>query len=342
MKAVQTIVALLLILAATLWAFGVPPLDGMKLMAEGAAGDAFGWSRTAVKSVPLLLTGLGMVVAWRAGMYNIGGEGQFLMGALLAGFLAKALLAANVPGWLGMPLLLVTSLIGGAAWSYLAGWLYVKRGVDVVIGTILLNFVALQVLAWAVNGPIRASNGVALSELLPESYMLPRVNRQLDAHAGILLAILIASLVTIYLYRTKAGFNVRLAGENPRVARANQIDANRMRLQAMLVSGALCGLAGGIEYVAMARQLGTGFSQNWGFLGIPVALLSGLHPLAAIGSATFFGALFAGSENLARFTKAGPTLIYIVQAAAVLGVVSLRALQQGKSKKKAQSANNSA
>jgi simple sugar transport system permease protein len=95
----------------------------------------------------------------------------------------------------------------------------------------------------------------------------------------------------------------------------------------MLVSGALCGLAGGIEYVGMARQLGTGFSQNWGFLGIPVALLSGLDPIMSLFSALLFGALFAGSENLARFTSAGPTLIYIVQAGAVLGVVALRAFR---------------
>jgi simple sugar transport system permease protein len=148
----------------------------------------------------------------------------------------------------------------------------------------------------------------------------------MDLHAGTLLALAASLGVAVFLYRTKAGFNLRLVGESARVARANRIDAGKVRLQAIMLSGALCGLAGGIEYLGLARQLGTGFSQNWGFLGIPVALLSGLDPIAAMLSAGLFGALFAGSENLARFTSAGSTLIYIVQAAAVLAVVGMRSL----------------
>ncbi|MEZ0326566.1 MAG: ABC transporter permease [Fimbriimonas sp.] len=330
LKALGAIFALALLLALTLWAFGIPVLEGFRLMAEGAGADKFAWSRTLVKATPLLLTGLGMVVAWRGGMYNIGGEGQFIVGGLFSATLAELILTRNIatPPILAIPLLLILSALGGAVWAWLAGWLFVRRGVDVVISTILLNFVAIQFLAYAVTGPLREKpDNVPLTRAIPEAYMLWRPDRQMDLHAGVVIAAMMAIVIAIYLYRTKAGFNVRLAGESPRVARANRIDADKMRLQAMLVSGALCGLAGGIEYIGMARQLGTGFSQNWGFLGIPVALLSGLDPLLAMLSALLFGALFAGSENLARFTSAGPTLIYIVQAGAVLGIVALRAFR---------------
>ncbi|AIE87641.1 ABC transporter, permease protein [Fimbriimonas ginsengisoli Gsoil 348] len=301
-------------------------------MSHGAFGDKFGWSRTAVKSIPLLLTGLGMVVAWRAGMYNIGGEGQFVVGGVLGCVVAKAMLkAASLPPFLVTIGILAGCAVGGAVWAYLAGWLYVKRGVEVVISTILLNFVALQLLGWAVSGPLQEGKGqLPLTDLLPDAVMLPRFDRQTDLHAGVFLAIVMAFIVWGFLYFTKAGFRLRVVGDNAQVARANRIDAKRMQLVAMLISGALCGLAGGVEYTGTAGQLGSGFSQQWGFIGIPVALLGGLHPLLVMLSAGYFGALFAGSENLARFTPAGTTLIYVIQAAAVLGFVGVRALMRRK------------
>ncbi|WP_025228470.1 ABC transporter permease [Fimbriimonas ginsengisoli] len=323
---------LLAILVLTLIAFHLPLLESLRLLSHGAFGDKFGWSRTAVKSIPLLLTGLGMVVAWRAGMYNIGGEGQFVVGGVLGCVVAKAMLkAASLPPFLVTIGILAGCAVGGAVWAYLAGWLYVKRGVEVVISTILLNFVALQLLGWAVSGPLQEGKGqLPLTDLLPDAVMLPRFDRQTDLHAGVFLAIVMAFIVWGFLYFTKAGFRLRVVGDNAQVARANRIDAKRMQLVAMLISGALCGLAGGVEYTGTAGQLGSGFSQQWGFIGIPVALLGGLHPLLVMLSAGYFGALFAGSENLARFTPAGTTLIYVIQAAAVLGFVGVRALMRRK------------
>ncbi len=324
MRTFATAVGLVFVLILTLAVFHLPILDSLKLIAGGAFGDKFAIARTAVKSTPLLLAGLGMVVAWRAGMYNIGGEGQFVIGGLLGGAVAKPLL--HTSPILAIPAILIGCVAGGASWAWIAGWLQVKRGVEVVISTILLNFIALQVLGWAVSGPLQeAKKHLPLSDELPESLMLPRFDRQTDLHAGVFVALFAAIGIYLYLYRTKAGFRLRLSGENANVARANRIDAGKVRIQAMLVSGGLCGLAGGIEYLGLSGQLGSGFSQQWGFLGIPVALLAGLDPFAAILSAIYFGALLAGSENLARYTPAGTTLIYIIQAAAVLGVVGIRA-----------------
>jgi len=202
----------------------------------------------------------------------------------------------------------------------------VKRGVAVVISTILLNFIALQILGYCVSGPLQQiKKQVPLTEALPDRTMLLRPWPQMDLHLGVLIPLLSAVGVFFYLYRTRPGYRLRLVGENPDMARANRIDAGKVQLQAMLISGALCGLAGGIEYVGISGQLGTDFSQQWGFLGIPVALLGGLHPLFSIASAIVFGALFAGSENLARFTNAGATLVYVIQAIAVLAYVGIKA-----------------
>lgn len=331
-RVVASVVGLALVLVLTLVVFRLPVIESLKLIEQGAVGDKFGWSRTVVKTIPLLLTGLGMVVAWRGGMYNIGGEGQFVVGGLLGCLFAKfAMRATTFPPGITVLGILLACAVGGAAWALLAGWLYVRRGVEVVIGTILLNFVALQLLGWAVSGPLQEAKGqVPLSDLLPDRLMLPRFDRQTDLHGGLVVAILMVVLVWAFLYYTRLGFQLRVVGDNARVARANRIDGARTQLLAMAVSGALCGLAGGVEYTGVAGQLGNGFSQNWGFLGIPVALLGGLHPLATAASALYFGALFAGSENLARFTPAGTTLIYIIQAAAVLGFVGVRALLERK------------
>lgn len=310
------------ILILTLFLFGLPIVESLKLIIQGAFGDQFGWSRTAVKTTPLLLTGLGMVVAWRSGVFNIGGEGQFVMGALFGATFAKF---SSLSGPAMLAGILLSCLFGGALWASVAGWLYTKRGVEVVISTILLNFIAIQVLSWAVSGPLQESkHQLLLTDTLPESSMLPKLNRQMDVNLGLVIGLLMAAILFVYLFRSNGGFLLRLSGANPRVARANRINTAKTQMIAMGISGGLCGLAGGIEYTGIAGQLGQGFAQGWGFLGIPVALLGMLHPLATVASAVYFGALFAGSENLARFSASGTTLVYVIQAMAVLGYVALR------------------
>jgi ABC-type uncharacterized transport system permease subunit len=323
-RGVLSAALLLVILIAVLAAFGLPLAESIRHIIGGAAGDKFGIARTLVKTTPLLLTGLGIAVAWRAGMYNIGGEGQFVLGGLTGALAAKLL--GSAPPLIATVTILLGSILGGAAWAGLSGWLFVKRGVEVVISTILLNFVALQLLSWAVSGPLKEARGrLPLTDLLPQSVMLFRPDRKTDLHIGILMALAAAVLTYIFLYRTTWGFRLRLVGANASAARANRINAKHSQLLAMAVSGALCGLAGGVEYSGMSGQLGTGFAVGWGFLGIPVALLGNLHPLILPFSALFFGGLFAGTENLARFTQAGTTLLYVVQGAAVLAFVGLRA-----------------
>jgi general nucleoside transport system permease protein len=318
---------MILALVLTLAIFGMPVVASLKLIAEGAFGDLPGLSRTVVKTTPLLLCGLGILLAWRAGVFNIGGEGQFLVGASAGA--ASAMFFGSLPGGVLNPIILLSAMLGGGAYAAFAGWLQVKRGVPAVISTILMNFIALYFLDWGVNGgPLqRADRTLPQSEPLGESVMLLRFSRQLDAHTGTVYALLAVAAVWVYLFYTKGGFQLRLVGENARAARANRIPSDRVAVWAMFLSGALCGLAGAIEYTGITGLVTSkGFAQGWGFLAIPVALLGNLHPLGVLLSALYFGALFAGSENLARFQTGADKLILFIQGAAVLALIGMRML----------------
>lgn len=322
------VIGLALVLVLTLLVFGLPVIDSLRLITQGAFGDKFAVSRTLVKATPMLLCGLGMVVAWRGGMYNIGGEGQFILGGLGGALVAKIALAANCPYIPITLFILIAGVAGGAVWAYIAGLMYVRRGVQVVISTILLNFVAIQLLSWAAEGPLQeAKHQLPQTDQLPDAVMLWKPNPQTDLHAGVFLALLAALLVYQLMSKTVLGFRIRLVGANDRAARAARVNSSSVQVKALAISGGLCGLAGAVEYLGIAGLLGTGFSQGWGFMAIPVALLGGLNPIGTLFSALFFGAVFAGTENLGRFTTSGSTLLYVIQAAAVLGLVGFQAIK---------------
>lgn len=319
-RALATFAGLVAAIALTVVVFRLPLMESLSLMASGAVGDSYALSRTVVKSIPLIICGLAMTIAWRAGIYNIGGEGQFLIGGLCGASIADRMPGVYPPA-LNL-LIFLSCCAGGAAWAWLAGWLEVRRGVQAVVSTILLNFVALQMLDYFVSGPLmdRAS-GVPLTKPLAREVMLHRYSAASDLHAGVYVAILAVIGVGIFLGATKAGFQLRVAGSNPDAARAARMNVGRIRLRAMALSGALCGLAAAIEYTAITGQIGTGFSQQIGFLGIPVALLGGLSAMGTMLSGLFFGALFSGSENLARFTTSGSTIVYVIQALTLFGYI---------------------
>lgn len=312
--------AVLIALVAVLLALELPLGESLQRLLAGSFGSSYALSNTLVKSTPLILTALGVIVAWRAGMYSIGGEGQFIVGGICGAALFKV--APNLPASLLSILMLLAGILGGAIYAFIPGLMAVKRGIQVVISTILLNFVAIQLLGYVVTGPLK-EGGVPMTKRLPDIAMLQRFDRQSDLHAGIFIAIAVLAVVAVAFWYTPWGFRLRLVGDAPRVARANRLPVDSQKLLAMAISGGLCGLAGAIEYVGLAGQLSTGFTQNWGFLAIPVAILATLNPVGVALTAPLFGALFAGSDNLARFTRAGSAVVAIVQAVVVLGYLAL-------------------
>lgn len=320
-------VGLMLLLMLTLFVFRLPVFSSMGLLAEGALGDQYGVGRTASKMCPLILCALGVSVSWKAGIFNIGGEGQFVAGGIFGAIAFEGLDRIHLSGAIAIAIILVASWLGGAAWAGFAGLLKIKRGVDVVISTILLNFIAFQVMKWLVSGPMmEKTGGLPVTTQLPTADILYHPNPQTDLHAGVIIAVLAAIAIWFFQYRTRFGLEMRVVGSNFFAARANRLPSAARQMQAMLLSGGLCGLAGGIEYVAMAGQVGLDFNQNWGFLGIPVAIAAGLHPLFVIPSAFLFGCLFAGSINLGRYTQGGDAVVYVLQALVVLGLIAAQTM----------------
>ncbi len=331
---------IILLLVVTFMLLGVPPgkaLVGLWIGAVGNAEDGhwYAISETLVKMSPLLLTGLGVVVAWRAGMFSIGGEGQLLMGALAAAALGK--FGASLPPPLLTVAMLLAGVASGACWGGIAGWLRTKRNVQEVISTIMLNYIALYLVGTLVgdSGPLQEHTHISQqTDPLPNAFLFARLippslagGIQTRLHSGVLISLLAVPVIYLLMQRTQTGFALRVIGQNPEAARVARFPVEALRLRAMLISGGLCGLAGAIELLGVSARLDANFSSGWGYTAIPVALLGGLEPIGTLFSALFFGGLTAGCGYLSRFYGVSSVLIYVVQAAAVLAVVGARAWQ---------------
>lgn len=294
------------------------PHAALAALTNGAFGGAYALGDTLTQTTPLLLTGLGVAVAFRARLWNIGGEGQFLVGALAASALGAYGLD-GLPAPLLIPIILLAGALAGALWAGLAGWMRVARNVLEVISTIMLNFVAAQLLSYLVHGPMQeASHAQPASAPLPVSATLPLLWPGTTLHWGFALALLMAVVVSIYLNRTRAGFALRVVGANPDAACVAGLDVGRTRLATMLVSGALCGLAGAVELSGVVGTLYENYAPGYGFAAVAVALLGRLNPWGIIASALFFGALAAGSGSMERTANVSANLSYVLQAGTLL------------------------
>jgi simple sugar transport system permease protein len=329
---------LLALLALTFAALGIPPEVALSQLWSGAFGDSnsghlYNISETIIATAPLLLTGLSVIIAWRTGLFSIGAEGQLLVGALAA--TAVGVHGGAIPGPMLTFAMLIVGGVAGAAWGWIAGWMRVRRNVQEVISTIMLNYVAIYLVRFMVEGPLQERARVnPQSDQLPPgamfAHLLPRTwsnDIPTRLHTGVALAILAVPLVWLLLYQTSTGFGMRLIGQNADAAKTGRFPVDRLRLQAMCISGALCGVAGVVELLGVTGRLYANFSPGWGYTAIPVALLGGLHPFGAAGSALFFGALTAGSGNLNRFSGVSSVVGNVIQASAVLAVVGARAWQ---------------
>ncbi len=307
----------LLVGAAFVWASGVSPALAFAALVQGAFGSLDSLSEVAVKSCPLLLTGLAIIAAFRAGVWNIGAEGQLLAGAAAIAF-AGRYLAPELPALLALPAGLALAAASGAAWAALAALLKVQRNVNEVISTIMLNFVAAALLSYLVQGPLMEAGGrYPQSDALPAHMLLPRL-APYRVHAGLGLAVLAAVALQIFLFRTRRGFELRAVGGNPAAAVLAGIDARRTVLFAFALSGALAGLAGGVEVAGVTRRIYERFSPGWGFTAIAVGLLARIHPLGALLSAAFFGALDAGSNSMQRVAGVSAVLVQVIQGCVIL------------------------
>lgn len=326
--ALALIVGLVLLTALMLSAAGFDVVHAIEALAAGAVGspDAV-MSSTLVRATPLILTGLAVAVAFQAGVFNIGAEGQFLVGA--AASTALALLLRNL--W--SPLLIAVVLLGGAAagagCAWIAAELRARFHVLEVISTIMLNFVAAYLISYLVRGPLQEPTHIyPQTESIVAAARLPTLVPGTRLHLGFVLACAACLAARWIIRRTSAGFRLRAVGANPHAARsAGRIDVNRVATGVFLLSGALAGLAGAIEVTGVTFALYENISPGYGYTAIAVALLARLDAAAVIGTGVLFGALEAGASAMQRDAGVPSVVVSIVEAAVILVLVSVQRIR---------------
>ncbi len=280
---------------------GIPPLATYARMFRGAFGSTYGLSETLVKTIPLLLTSVGLAVAFRALVWNIGAEGQLLMGATAATWVALFLLP-DAPSWVLLPAMFLAGFIAGALWALIPAFLKVRFQTNEVITTLMTVYIAEEFVNYLVYGPWKgaAEWGFPYTDRFPEAAQLPVLGATRIHYPTLLLGLILAALMYVLLHHTKLGYEIRVTGENPLAARYAGIDARRIILFVMLISGGLAGLAGVGEVAGVHHRLryARGISAGYGFTAIIVAWLGRLHPLAIIVASFLFGGLLVGGDVL--------------------------------------------
>jgi simple sugar transport system permease protein len=299
---------------------GADPLAAYGAMARGAFGSMDRLAYGLNKATPLILCGVGVSLCFRAKVINIGGEGQIALGGLCAAWAALAWPIANPI--LAVSTAMAAGAVGGMAWAVIAATIHIARGVNEVLVTLLMNFVAALLVAEALHGPFgEAGAGFPQSALLATQYRLPLLISGSDLNVGIFLACAVAAAGHVILRHTTYGFRLRVFGESRTAAAYAGFSPARTTIGVMALAGGLAGLAGAIEILGIHYRLIEGFSRGFGFNAIAVALLASLNPAAVIPAGLFFGFLEAGTLAMQRQVGVPFSLVIVIQ-----GLVMLLAL----------------
>ncbi len=293
---------------------GSNPIQAYMALLSGAFGDVDSLTTTIIKTVPLLIAGLGVAVAFRGGLFNIGVEGQLFAGSIATVIVGTRL---HAPVYIHVPLALLAGALAGGLWAAIPGYLKARYGANEVITTIMTNYIALRMITWSIgaHGPLRRVGSV-----VPETGYLLQTSRLPDLipgtrlHAGILIALLMAVLIYLLLFRTTLGIEIRTVGLNLHAAQYAGINVNRTIVLTMALSGGLAGLAGAVQVMGLPPyNFTTGFNVGYGFDSIAVAVLGSIHPLGIALSAFLFGAMDAGARLMQLRARVPIEIITILQ-----------------------------
>ena len=267
-----------------------------------------------VASTPYIFGSLAVALGFRAGLFNIGVEGQLFIGAIFAAFVGYSI--TGLPAIIHIPLAILAGALGGAIWGFIPGWLKVKTGGHEVINTIMMNFIAFRISDWLLSGPMRRPDSFnPVSPTIQESAMLPRFfESPIRFHLGFFLALIAAWLVYWLLFKTKWGFDLRSVGANPKAARYAGMSIMGTTVLAMSLSGALAGLAGTNEVLGLNHNLAMAFSAGYGFDSIALALLGKSHPLGVVLASLLFGTLRNGATRMQVVAQVPIDIITVLQA----------------------------
>ncbi|HWT62842.1 MAG TPA: ABC transporter permease [Ochrobactrum sp.] len=278
---------------------GAPVFESFRQIAIGAFGNKLSITETLTRATPLMLTGLAAAVAFRSKLWNIGAEGQFYMGALAVVAFGTQL---QLPAPLLIPLLLIVGAIAGMIFLLVPLGLRLRFGVDEVVTTLLLNFIAVLFVSMMIEGPMKdpLAFGWPQSEPVPDAAVLPKIMAGMRLHIGIVIAIALALIIAYVQKRTVFGLETKAAGLNPRAARFAGVPLGKTLVKVACISGGLAGLAGAIQVMGVKGYVTTDLSPGFGYSGIIVAMLANLNPIGAIFSALFAAAMFVGADGMSR------------------------------------------
>lgn len=309
---VLSVLVALLVGAIIIALSGADPLAAYDALLQGSVGSERGIGRTLENATPLIFGGLGVALAFQAGLFNIGAQGQLLLGAMTAAVAGFAI--QGLPPLLHAPLALLAGALVGALWGALAGALKAYAGAHEVITTIMLNFVALNLTDFLADGPFKdrtPGNIIARTPAVADSAALPQIG---GIPLGMLMAVGVAVLVWWLIWQTTLGFELRMIGQNPHAARYAGISVERMLVLALFLSGLLAGLGGAVETLGVVGRFQPGFNAGLGFTSITIALLGRTHPFGVIPAALLIGMMQAGANKMQFDSGVSPEIIDVIQA----------------------------
>lgn len=307
---------------------GANPFEAYAVMFTKPLGNKFGITEMLVRAAPLMFVGVGISVAFRSGILNIGGEGQIMMGA--AAGIAFTLIFKDLPRSVLIPSAFIASFIGGALWAGIAGYMKAYLQVNEILSTVMLNYIAAQIYVFLIRGPlidpkeIASGTGIAQTELLTKTAWLGKLIKGTRLHTGIIIAIVLSVLIYIMLWKTTLGYKLRAVGAEAKAANYAGMNVKLYLVMAIMISGGFCGMAGAVEALGVHHRGLEGLSAGYGFSGIVVALFGGLHPLGIIPASALFGLLILGADMMQRAVEVPSAIVLAIQGLIILAIVSTR------------------
>lgn len=298
-------------------AIGGNPFEAYMYLFKGALGNKSNIGETFVKATPLIFTGLSATFAYRCGVFNLGGEGQFIMGALISIWIATTWKMFS-----GVPMLIISLTMGavvGGIWGAIPGILKITRGLNEMIVSIMLNYVALLFMGYLYSSPLREAN---LPQTAAVTDKLSRIVEGTRVHTGIVIALLVAIAVYYFLFYTASGFKLRAVGFNETASKFNGLPVKRLILISFIVSGAIAGLGGSVELHGTQFRLMNGFGHGYGFTGVAIALIGMLNPIGTVLVAYLFAILEAGATTMQVGSGMPTSIVDIIQALVIVFAVA--------------------
>lgn len=292
---------------------GKNPIQGYALLFSGSLGTPQKFASSLVSACPLIFTALAAAFAYRCGVFNLGGEGQFIMGAVSA---IVFLLVTGIEGVLGTVLAILVGTVVGALWAALPGIMKITRGLNEMITSIMLNYVATLFMGFIYTNAFR-DGGNPQTPSVADSVMLAKIPG-FRIHAGVILAIVLGLVVAYVISKTSFGFKIRAVGLNPLASKVNGFNVKFLVMAAFVISGAIAGMGGAVELLGKQYRLMSGFGSGFGFDGVAIALIAQLNPLASLIVAIFFGALTTGASSMQVGIMVPTAIVEIIRALIII------------------------